>query len=544
MNEAGAPSPLYNKPLFWGVLVVFLLLALLKLWPLLHDYDAVAVAHTGGAGAGSDTGSGSKLDQVLLKNLAYFSQSGLFHSALSGGARQAKISRPFWMDRCEVKQGDFYKFSQWQPFYPGRVPRAEGQPDNWRFQSETEDHTISGRLHVPTNAVTWFDAYSYCGAAGGRLPGLGEWIAAAAGQEGRLYPWGDTFKDEGWPYLDPLLNAAQQCGLHPETDTPEGIADMGHNVAEWVSSSSQPQLGVIAGGNAYSAPREVHSLAALYRTAPRTFRSPYIGFRCVYDSQPPQQTNWRTDLNALPVAAGDYAVGMPEGSRLPDLIIAIPGGKLPLVEKIFTANQKRQASGGRQDETALLFVTRGEITRRLYAAFLRDPFVKMGLYAEASEPEDHSYEPPDWNEQRYQLDQPVVSLDWWSAYAFAAWAGGRLPTATEWAGIASGQGRRLYPWGDAVGDVDVISGERRSGGSQAFSEARGDVTPDGVYDLGGNVSEWTRSATSTDGVYTLIIKGGNYLLPAKTTARFDYENQVPPHYRSKTLGFRVIFDRN
>ena len=41
----------------------------------------------------------------------------------------------------------------------------------------------------------------------------------------------------------------------------------------------------------------------------------------------------------------------------------------------------------------------------------------------------------------------------------------------------------------------------------------------------------------------VIVKGGNYLLPGVVTARFDYSNHVSPHYRSPTLGFRVVFDR-
>lgn len=541
MRDEQESRPSYNRPLFWGVLLVFLLLTLLKIWPLLHSYQTVEVA---GLASLKGSEASSKIDQVLLQHLSYLGSSSVFHRALSGGQQQTEIKQPVWLDRCEVKQGNFYKFSQWQPFYPSRVPRAAGHPGDWKFHSQTEDHTISGRLNVPTNAVTWFDAYSYCGAAGGRLPTLEEWIAAASGAEQRLYPWGDDFDPRGWPFLDPLMNAAQQCGLHPESDTPEGIADMGQSVSEWVSRPSQTQFGFIAGGNAYSSPRELHSLAILYRTAPKTFRSPYVGFRCAYDSQPASQTDWRTPLATVQIAPGTYQVGIPEGARLPGLISAVPGGKLHLIEQIFANSETKRREGGGQNEQKKLFVTRGEITRRKYAAFLRDPFVKMGLYAEVSEPENHSYIPPDWDEQRYQLDLPVVSVDWWSAYAFAAWAGGQLPTAEQWSSIASDQGRHLYPWGEKAGGADTVSGERRNGGPAEFSSERGDVTAGGVYDMGGNVSEWTRSVASADGVYALVIKGGNYLLPAAKAARFDYENQVPPHHRSKTLGFRVIFDRS
>ena len=48
---------------------------------------------------------------------------------------------------------------------------------------------------------------------------------------------------------------------------------------------------------------------------------------------------------------------------------------------------------------------------------------------------------------------PVVCVDWTQARAYAAFAGGRLPTEAEWeyAAQSGGQGS-VYPWGDAYPD--------------------------------------------------------------------------------------------
>ena len=508
------------------------LLALAKLRPLWRDFDT---AHVRLVFADRRESAGARFDAVLLRHLAQLGYLRSFDHVFASGARVLALPHPRWMDRCEVRQGDFYKFAQWHPFQAAATKSrlaAPGQPRAWRHFSNTRDHAISGRLDAPANGLTWFDAHAYCRAAGGRLPGATEWIAAASGRAGRLYPWGDVFDPKPWPYLDPLLNAARQCGATPETDTPDGLADMGHNVSEWATGAAGEALAM--GGNAYNAPRELHSLAVLYRRAPAQYRSPYLGFRCTYDAEP-AQTPWRTVAETVRLPAGRYPVGVPEGARIPSLVAHLPPERLPLVRRLF----ERDDSAGEVD----LHFTVREVTRREYAAFLADPFVTAGFHAERNQPADHRHRPVDWDAQMRQPDLPVVNVDWWSAYAFASWAGGRLPAAEVWESAASGQGRRLYPWGNAFGDAEPVTGERKARGPQRLDAASGDVTPEGLLGMGGNVSEWTRSVSAVSGSYAVIVKGGNFLLPGVATARFDYSNHVSPHYRSPTLGFRVVFDR-
>ena len=509
------------------------ILVLVKLSPLWRSFDT---AHVRLEFAVQPDSAGARFDAVLLRHLAHLGYIRSFDHVFASGARTAQLSRPLWIDRCEVRQGDFYKFAQWHPFHIETLGAAQiaapRQPPDWRHFSNTRDHAISGRLDVPANGLTWFDAYAYCRGAGGRLPSAEEWIAAAAGKEGRLYPWGDVFTPKPWPYLDPLLNAARQCGASPETNTPAGVADLGQNVSEWATGAGGEALAM--GGNAYNAPHELHSLAVLYRRAPPRYRSPYLGFRCLYDAEP-TQTPWRTAPDVVQLPPGDYAVGVPEGARIPSLVSYLPAERLSLVRRLFERDDRAA--------TVDLHFTVREITRREYAAFLADPFVLAGFHAEQNQPADHDHRPPDWSTQIKQPDLPVVNVDWWSAYAFASWAGGRLPAAEEWEGAASGQGRRLYPWGNVFNNAQPTTGERKSHGPERASNSNGDVTPQGLLAMGGNVSEWTRSVSTASGSYAVIVKGGNYLLPGMRTARFDHSNHVSPHYRSPTLGFRVVFDR-
>ncbi|MDD9828236.1 MAG: SUMF1/EgtB/PvdO family nonheme iron enzyme [Deltaproteobacteria bacterium] len=516
------------------VIAAALPVAYLELRPWLQSPDTLPVSLSAGEGADAL----HPLDRLLLQERFAIESSGLL-PALANAEDGPRI-RTLWVDACEVSQGAFRKFAQWLDFQPASRRRAlrfrgkdaPAQPRNWKFDSSTRRHRISGRLDAPVSGVTFYDAHAYCKAAGGRLPSAAEWQAIAAGQSGRLYPWGGNFDEAPWPYLEPLLNAAQPCGLHPSTNTPEAVHDLGSGVSEW-SSGPRGVGPAIHGGNGWQRPYALHALSLAWRPAHPAHRSPYTGFRCVYNSWPGPPP-WRTRSKVRRVPRGQYPPAVPPAARAPRLLPHLPAEDLPLLPVLLR--------GAEQTGAARLSVMRREVTRAEYARFLRDPLARFGLYADPGEPKSHSYTPQNWAQQMRHPQRPVTGVDWWSAHAYARWAGGRLPHADEWVQIASGARAGIRPWGDPYAPHAVTLESRRQA-PQRTGAAPGDRSQDGILDLAGNVSEWTATYQVGPGGYAMLVKGGNYTLPGPETTRVSFTTPVPPNHRAPTLGFRVVFDR-
>ena len=94
-------------------------------------------------------------------------------------------------------------------------------------------------------------------------------------------------------------------------------------------------------------------------------------------------------------------------------------------------------------------------------------------------------------------NKPLECLDWYTAFAFCAWDGGRLPTYAEWNYAASGGSEhRYYPWSVPATSETIDDSYAVYCGNGCLPQNVGSRSPKGdakwgQSDLGGNAWEWT-----------------------------------------------------
>jgi formylglycine-generating enzyme required for sulfatase activity len=151
-------------------------------------------------------------------------------------------------------------------------------------------------------------------------------------------------------------------------------------------------------------------------------------------------------------------------------------------------------------------------------------------------------------------DQPVTGVTFFDARAYCLWlsmlsdAEYRLPTEEEWEWAAGGRreeaGRvqkvKEYPWGDKPEPTPKHAnyGENE-GATTPVGRYPDGATPEGLYDMAGNVWEWTGSRYSED-TSAVSLRGGSWYFKSellRCRARFYYS---PGIYYVDYFGFRVV----
>jgi sulfatase modifying factor 1 len=153
-------------------------------------------------------------------------------------------------------------------------------------------------------------------------------------------------------------------------------------------------------------------------------------------------------------------------------------------------------------------------------------------------------------------EHPVTQLSMRDVQAYVEWAGKRLPSEAEWIWAAS-QGGQFpeFPWGEKmVPDPDNYPGNWWQGPfpyEDGVLDGFPGIAPvksfppaaNGLYDISGNVWEWTTSKKSATGEF--VIKGGSFLCSTSYCTGFNFQQRqfTPADSGLNHLGFRCVKDR-
>jgi formylglycine-generating enzyme required for sulfatase activity len=187
-------------------------------------------------------------------------------------------------------------------------------------------------------------------------------------------------------------------------------------------------------------------------------------------------------------------VGAPEPAAAAELgsMVRIPGGKYTLGPDI--GDPFGIAPQG-ETELKAFEMDRYPVTIGEFAGFLNSGGQDEHFYRDMPHPDFCGI--VQRAEGRYDVVPgrelyPVCFVSWAAATAYAAWAGKRLPREFEWEATARGLTQRTYPWGDEPLDADRANHAYNVGHTTPVGSYEAGRTPEGVYDLAGNVKEWTQ----------------------------------------------------
>jgi formylglycine-generating enzyme len=161
-----------------------------------------------------------------------------------------------------------------------------------------------------------------------------------------------------------------------------------------------------------------------------------------------------------------------------------------------------------------------------------------------------------WTDTPTNENYPINCVNWYQAFAFCAWDGGRLPTEAEWEfAAAGGSENRLFPWGSA--NIDATRADWASSAASSKVAVGSYPAGNGLWghaDLAGSLYEWVfdyydaawygaggsscTDCANTTAAINRVDRGGGFDNNVASFFRSTTRYKRDPTGRGGRLGFR------
>ncbi len=128
---------------------------------------------------------------------------------------------------------------------------------------------------------------------------------------------------------------------------------------------------------------------------------------------------------------------------------------------------------------------------------------------------------------------PLGGTTWLQALAKCRARGKRLCTSAEWQRACSGPSGRAYPYGNTYDRASCVSGRDHRRGSAPSGSHPDCKSEEGVYDLSGNLWEWTGGEPAE-----AALAGGNWMTDGAHSRCDSRTWSGVPRSANFTYGFR------
>ncbi|MBI5748753.1 MAG: SUMF1/EgtB/PvdO family nonheme iron enzyme [Nitrospinae bacterium] len=129
---------------------------------------------------------------------------------------------------------------------------------------------------------------------------------------------------------------------------------------------------------------------------------------------------------------------------------------------------------------------------------------------------------------------PVERVTWNEANEYCGKVGKRLPTEWEWEKAAKAGTTTTYYWGESESMADSYAWYGNNSGSKTHPVGQKKPNNYGLYDMAGNVWEWTSTDYNSS---NKVLRGGSWG-SGPVLLRSSDRDRVEPTYRDGILGFR------